>query len=99
MAELTDALTPKAIVEKLAAKGISISERALRETARRTGHCRILGKSMFFMPEDVHNLLEAMRPETRLLRAVNRQTSRETAESPLEAARAKLKEIKERRRK
>ena len=57
--ELSDAMTPSAVKEKFAAQGIIVSERTLREKARRIGACRIIGKTMFFMPSDIDLIIES----------------------------------------
>ncbi|XUY27956.1 hypothetical protein RMR21_006285 [Agrobacterium sp. rho-8.1] len=62
MAELSEAMTPAMVAEKLRNRGIMISERTLRERARRIGAFREIGKAMFFMPEDIDALLEAAKP-------------------------------------
>jgi hypothetical protein len=59
--DLAAAMTPKAVVERLAKQGVIISERTLREKARRIGACRIIGKTMFLMPADVEAIIEAAR--------------------------------------
>ena len=47
------AISPSAAVEKMAACGIHLSERTLRERARQLGACRVIGKAMFLMPSDI----------------------------------------------
>src|SRR5687767_13352721 len=41
---------------------IGVSERRIRQMARRLGACRIFGKTMILTPDDVKALLEAARP-------------------------------------
>jgi hypothetical protein len=41
---------------------IGVSERELRRLARELGACRIIGKAMILLPEDVETILEASRP-------------------------------------
>lgn len=62
MADLSDAITPASVVERLQERGIHLSERMLREFARKVGACRIIGKAMFFMPEDIEILIAAAKP-------------------------------------
>jgi hypothetical protein len=59
--DLAAAMTPKAVVERLAKQGVVVSERTLRENARRIGACRIIGKTMFLMPADLTAIIEAAR--------------------------------------
>lgn len=56
------AMTPAMVVETLLSRGVQISERTLRERARRIGAFREIGRTMFFMPEDIDALLEAAKP-------------------------------------
>lgn len=58
---LDGAISPAAAVEALAARGIKISERTLREKARRIGAYRELGQAMFFLPEDLMKIMEPER--------------------------------------
>lgn len=60
---LDGAITPAEAVQKFQERGINLSERTLREFARRVGACRIIGKAMFLMPSDVDAILEASRPK------------------------------------
>jgi hypothetical protein len=55
--------TPADVKAMFAAKGLNVSERSIRERARQTGYCRVQGKALFFLDEDIALLLEAMRPE------------------------------------
>lgn len=55
-------LSPAYTTPKELAMHLGVSERALRERARALGACRELGKRMILLPEDVHLLLEDMRP-------------------------------------
>jgi hypothetical protein len=50
---LADGQTPEQVVAAFKAKGIDVSERKLRERARKLGACRILGKTMILLPEHV----------------------------------------------
>lgn len=52
--------TPKTLAAEL-----GCSERALRSLARDIGACRIVGKRMIFLDEDVAALLDAMKPAPR----------------------------------
>ncbi|MEA3533248.1 helix-turn-helix domain-containing protein [Rhizobium sp. CC-YZS058] len=63
--QFPELITPEALVERFAANGIIISERTLRDIARRLGAFRVIGKSMFFMPEDLEAILEDARPKPR----------------------------------
>ena len=51
--------TPSQVVADFAAKGITVSERAVREKARELGACRILGKAMILLPEHIDLIFEA----------------------------------------
>ncbi len=66
MKDLSGAVTPTALVAKFAEAGITISERTLRERARQLGAYRIIGKTMFLMPEDIELILEAAKPQPKL---------------------------------
>ena len=46
------------------AASLGCSERLVRERARAIGACRIFGKKMYLMPEDVAALWEASKPQT-----------------------------------
>lgn len=59
---LDEAMSPTEAVEKLAAKGVHISERALRRRAREIGACRVFGKAMLLLPEHLEILLEEPAP-------------------------------------
>lgn len=63
MGDLSNAITLTALVAKFAEVGIDVSERSLRQFARKIGACRIVGKTMFFLPEDIEALLEASKPK------------------------------------
>ena len=45
-------MTPAVVVKILQTRGISLSERTLREHAKRIGACQIIGEMMFLMPAD-----------------------------------------------
>jgi hypothetical protein len=62
MPDIEGAITPEQLVAKFAKAGISISERTLRERARQVGAYRLIGKTMFLMPEDVEKIIEAAKP-------------------------------------
>ena len=94
MADLSDAITPAMVVENMRERGIHLSERTLREFARRVGACRIIGKAMFFMPEDIEVLIAAAKPPAEILLNTKRigvdgqrhnETPRETEEGREEA--------------
>jgi hypothetical protein len=63
MIDLSSALSPKQVAEKLTqACGSVVAERAVRERARKIGACRIIGKAMMILPDDLEAILEDMRP-------------------------------------
>jgi len=62
MSLLDRAISPAQAVEKLADKGVNISERALRRRARELGACRIFGKAMLLLPEHLEIILEEPQP-------------------------------------
>ena len=64
--KVSEALTPHAVVAILQSKGIAVSERTLREKARRLGACRIIGKAMFLMPEDIDAIIAAAKPKAKI---------------------------------
>ena len=55
---LQDGKTPAQWVDALAANGVDISERTLRERARSLGACRVLGKAMILLPEHIDQIFE-----------------------------------------
>ena len=63
MTALDDAITPADAVARLRARNIDISERTLRERARKLGACRVIGKAMFLLPSDIETILNAAKPE------------------------------------
>ena len=63
MTSLDEAITPADAVAKLKARNIDISERTLRERARRLGACRVIGKTLFLLPSDIDTILNAAKPE------------------------------------
>ena len=79
---LDQAMTPAAVVAVLLARGITLSERTLREHAKRIGACRVIGKTLFFMPSDIAKILEAAKAKPKNLpaagTAVSRWTERDT---------------------
>ena len=52
-----DRVTPEQLAEE-----IGCSPRHVRKLARGLGACRVFGKTMFLMPDDVQAILEASRP-------------------------------------
>src|SRR5579859_4967947 len=52
--KLPDGISPAAFASKYGWK-----ERTVRSTARRLGACRIMGKTMILLPEDIETILEA----------------------------------------
>ena len=101
MNSLADALSPSAIVERLRSRGIEVSERRLREFAREKGLCRIVGRAIFFLPDDVEKLLDAMKPEPApTSRPANLKRRRPfSGDGGLEAAREKLRQLNEAKKK
>ncbi|WP_423066154.1 hypothetical protein [Devosia sp. CN2-171] len=55
--ELPDLFTASQIAARF-----GISERRLREDARKSGHCRIIGRKMMFGADDVAGLTEFWKP-------------------------------------
>lgn len=55
---LERAVSPAEAVDRLGKRGVKISERTLREKARRIGAYRELGQAMFFLPEDLEKIME-----------------------------------------
>lgn len=106
---LDQAVTPAEVVKRFQDRGIDLSERTLREFARRQGACRIIGKTMFLMPSDIDAILEASQPQPKApptLAKVNGHTakgrvSREPDQRYEELLRARLvlKNAKDRKRK
>ncbi len=93
MANLSDAITPAMVVEKMQERGVQLSERTLRAFARRVGACRIIGKAMFFMPEDIEVLIAAARPQPKgsTLSSVSGWTERDTDRLPHRLEKGKKK--------
>ncbi|SCX00693.1 hypothetical protein DSM25558_0162 [Agrobacterium sp. DSM 25558] len=80
MVDLSQAMTPAMVAKTLRNRGIMISERTLRERARRIGAFREIGKAMFFMPEDIEALLEAAKPAQKPpTLSANQWTDKDTA--------------------
>lgn len=102
MTDLSTAMSPAAIVSKLKAQGIDVPERTLREFARKAGVCRIVGRAMFFMPDDVDALIEAMKAvpkaTSRILVKPARRSAKVGGSEDLEIVRLKLKQLKEARK-
>jgi hypothetical protein len=63
MSILETAMSPSRVVEILAERGITISERTLRESARKKGACRVIGKTLFLTANDIDILLNDAKPE------------------------------------
>ena len=55
---LDDVISPTKAVDILWMKGIKVSERTLKERARKIGAYRKLGQAMFFLPEDLDKIME-----------------------------------------
>jgi hypothetical protein len=58
-------MTPADIVGILQSKGTIVSERKLRERARRLGACLIMGKTMFLLPAELETILNKTRSPDR----------------------------------
>lgn len=54
-----DALSLEGFAEELASKGISIPADIIRQKALQLGACRLLGETLFLLPEDVNAILRA----------------------------------------
>jgi len=65
---LDQAISPADAVAKLAAKGIKISERALRLRARELGACRVFGSTMLLLPEHLDRIFAEPAPNPPLVR-------------------------------
>ena len=55
---LAEGKTPSQWVAELEARGLSVSERTLRERARQLGACRLLGNAMILLPEHIDRIFE-----------------------------------------
>ena len=55
---MTDGKTPTQWVDELRSRGVEVSERALRERARRLGACKVLGNAMVLLPEHIDQIFE-----------------------------------------
>jgi hypothetical protein len=53
---IAEGKTPGQWVAELAARGIPVSERSLRERARALGACRLLGNAMILLPEHIDRI-------------------------------------------
>ncbi|MBW3095680.1 hypothetical protein [Pseudohoeflea coraliihabitans] len=60
MSALESCMSPEAVVSRLEQRGIAISERNLRKTARKLGTCRQLGNALFFTEADLEALINSM---------------------------------------
>lgn len=58
---MQDGKTPAQWVDELAARGIEVSERTLRERARQIGAYRTLGNAIVLLPEQAQQLSEPRR--------------------------------------
>ena len=80
--KLSNAFTPRAVVAILQSRGIVVSERTLREKARKLGACRVIGKAMFLMPADIDAIIEAAKPKAKIsadtVSSVSRWTEADT---------------------
>jgi hypothetical protein len=70
---MISAFKPEAVVAMLAGQGIIISERTLKERARKLGACRIIGNTMFLLPADIDRILEAAKPEPKPCASIEEQ--------------------------
>src|SRR5690349_7656332 len=55
---MQDGKTPAQWVDELAGRGVIVSERTIRERARPTGACRMLGNAMVLLPEHIDRIFE-----------------------------------------
>lgn len=93
MTALESPISPAAAVAKLAEAGITISERTLRERARQLGACRVIGKTMFLLPEDIDRIFSAAKPEPKPCRTSPSEANSTTTISPsMESDIASLRE-------
>jgi len=60
---LERAISPTEATAMLAKAGVPISERTLRAKARQIGACRVIGRCMFLMPEDIDRIIETSKLE------------------------------------
>lgn len=60
---MSELMPVERVVERFRESGIKISERTLRNFARRTGHYRKCGRALFFTSVDFESLLLAMSAE------------------------------------
>ena len=95
MADLTERTMISEIVkpDDLAA-ALGCSPRRIREMARHIGACRLFGKTMVLLPDDVAAILEAARP--RPLASTAWPTTRTTAAPLPEGDFAELLKLRER---
>lgn len=70
---LADGQTPEQVVAAFRARGIEVSERTLRQRARKLGACRILGKTMILLPEHVDLIIAE--PDKWLSKSTSEATS------------------------
>ena len=96
MTVLDEAISPATAVDILGAKGVQISERALRERAREIGAYRQIGRALFFTPADLEKITEPVAclptrvaPKARTGTRLARSTVSELSE-----ARARLQNLK-----
>lgn len=54
---IDEALSIEQVLTDLRERGVNVSERSLREQARRMGCYRKIGRTMFFLPEDLERLM------------------------------------------
>lgn len=73
---LDNAITPAAAVDILWTKGVKVSERTLRERARKIGAYRQIGQAMFLLPEDLEKIMEPQECSTPSKGRKARSTSR-----------------------
>ena len=93
---LDDVISPAEAVERLCEKGVKISERALREKARRIGAYREIGKAMFFLPADLDRIMEptTCSPSPAGQKARTGSRAERSTVSALSEARARLQSLK-----
>jgi hypothetical protein len=67
--ESVETSPPSVITPNALAKQLGCSPRRIRQLARDIGACRLFGKTMVLLPEDVQAILEAAKPEPKQPRA------------------------------
>ena len=96
MTALEEMISPATAVARLAAVGIHISERALRERAREIGAYRQIGRAIFFTPGDLEKIMApvAASPSRQVKKSRIAPRKERSIAVGLEEARARLKQLK-----